>query len=231
MSDPALPDLADLGVFDERLRQVAADPARVEQALARASTALAATNDAADRVRLLAYIGNAERMLGRSEDAIAHLRESATTARKHGHQRAHAIALIRIGEAYRRSDRLVESEEQLRAALTIVADVPLDGLRDFALQHLGKCLVETGRSDEAVSVLEEALAIREEKGAADLIASTELALAWRADGRSYLSKSRSIRRDETQSPTSPSASRYATLTSWNGPTVPVVSERMSSIPW
>ena len=32
-----------------------------------------------------------------------------------------------------------------------------------------------------------------------------------------------MRRDEIQSPTSPSAARYATLTSWNGPTVPVVS--------
>ena len=36
--------------------------------------------------------------------------------------------------------------------------------------------------------------------------------------RSYFRSSLSMRRDEIQSPTSPIASRYATLTSWNGPT-------------
>ena len=183
MNDRALPDLSELGVFDERLRQIAADPARIEQALARASNELARTEDDAERARLLGYIGNTERMLGRHEHAIAHLRESAAMAQNCGDRRAHAIALIRLGEAYRCSDRLGDSEEQLRAALTIIADAPLDGLRDFALQHLGKCLVEAGRSDEAVPALEEALAIREEKAAADLIASTELALAWARTAR------------------------------------------------
>lgn len=169
-------------MFDERLRQVAADPTRIERALARASTALARTEDDRERVRLLGYIGNAERMLGRHDDAIAHLCESATTAEQRGDRRARAIALIRLGEAYRCSDRLPESERQLRVALTVIDDVPLDGLRDFALQHLGKCLAEAGRTDEAVAALEEARAIREKKGAADLIASTQQALVWARAG-------------------------------------------------
>ena len=53
----------------------------------------------------------------------------------------------------------------------------------------------------------------------------------RAGSSHLLEQQPSMRRDATYIPTRPSAARYATLTSWNGPTVPVVSERMSSIPW
>ena len=40
-----------------------------------------------------------------------------------------------------------------------------------------------------------------------------------------------MRREAMNIPPSPMASRYATFTSWNAVTVPVVSERTSSIPW
>ena len=48
---------------------------------------------------------------------------------------------------------------------------------DFALQHLGKALVDAGRPARAATLLEEALELRRERGDAQLIESTEFALA------------------------------------------------------
>jgi uncharacterized protein HemY len=49
-------------------------------------------------------------------------------------------------------------------------------LLDFALQHLGKVLFEARDYSGARAALREALARRRAAGAADLVASTELAL-------------------------------------------------------
>jgi tetratricopeptide (TPR) repeat protein len=154
----------------------------VETALAAALADLARAVDAGDRSRLLGYVGNAERLLGRHAEAIDHLRESVQAAPP-GDVRARAVALIRLGEAYRCADRPDEAERCLREALQLSDDARLD-IRDFALQHLGKCLVDAGRHEEATRLLEEALALRRAKGAADLVASTARALEWaRAGGR------------------------------------------------
>ena len=60
------------------------------------------------------------------------------------------------------------------AALALVEAPELE---DFALQHLGKCLVDAGRAAEGVEQLERALALRLRKGDPALIASTAEALA------------------------------------------------------
>jgi HTH-type transcriptional regulator, pleiotropic regulator of extracellular virulence genes len=174
----ALPDLAALATFDERLREVASEPAEVEAALAVARIALDRA-EKRDRGWLLGYIGNAERMLGRPFDASHHFRESLELATSSGDARGRAVALIRLAEAQRCAEESAEGERSARAALAVIdADPGLTELRDFALQHLGKCLVELGRRDEAIAVLQEALALREAKEAADLVASSRLALEW-----------------------------------------------------
>lgn len=169
-----LPDLAPLGRFDGRLREVAADPTAVEAALAAAHVELEAGGD---RSRLLGYVGNALRLLGRHEEAVAAQRESLAAASS---SRAALVARLRLGEALRCAELLHEAEAELRAALAASDAHPL--LRDFALQHLGKTLVDAGRAAEAVSVLAEALALREAKGDDSLVESTRLALE-RARGR------------------------------------------------
>jgi len=173
---PELPDLTRFTAFDDRLRSVAVDSTAVEAALTAAMVALARTDDDGERSRLLGYIGNAERLLGRHADAIAHLLESVETAQP-GATRTRAVALIRLGEAYRCADRPAESEKRLREALDVIdADADSNDLRDFALQHLGKSMVDAGRAYEALPLLEEALELRKAKGAPDLVASTALAL-------------------------------------------------------
>jgi tetratricopeptide (TPR) repeat protein len=172
-----LPELEALAVWDERLRQVArpADGDAVLAAASRAETLAAEAGDADARRRLLAYAGAGYRMVGRGDDAVPCLREALELAAGDPDPRAEVVALIRLGEAERCRDRFAEAEALLREALDRAKR--LGSHEDFALQHLGKCLVDAGAPDDAVPVLERALALRLERGDADLVDSTRRALA------------------------------------------------------
>ena len=157
-----LPALDSLAGMDARLRQVALDPERVERALVEAERRLAAGESA----ELHEYAGQAARLLGRDEAAIAHLGRALEL-------RPSPQARIRLGEAYRCADRLDEALAELATALAESRQTPLE---DFALQHLGKALTDAGRAREAVEALEHALRLRRTKGDSALVESTEQAL-------------------------------------------------------
>ena len=179
---PELPDLAALGMFDGRLREVARDAAAVEEALAAGRRALAEATEPRDELRLLGYVGNALRLLGRHHEAVAAQGSAVALAVELGDARGIAVARIRLGEALRCADELERAEAELRIALASTRAQPELELTDFALQHLGKTLRDAGRTDEAEAVLTEALALREAKGDPALVESTRLALE-RARGR------------------------------------------------
>lgn len=145
-----LPDLSSLARMDERLRETAVDAEAVERALARA----------------LSYAGNAYRILGRYAEAIAALQEARRLA-------PGTAATVRLAEAHRCADQLGEAEQLLREALA----EPEPAYDHFVLQHLGKTLLDQGRTDEAISCLERALDLRRAQGDAELARSTEQALA------------------------------------------------------
>jgi len=126
------------------LRDVADDPAEYEARL----------RDAVAEKRWV-RAGEACRFLGRYDEAITfYQRVDSAAARL-----AEATALQYRGDH-------AQAEGVFRALL--------EGgeLRDYVLQHYGKCLVEMGRSVAAIACFEEALALR--KG--DLAASTLRAL-------------------------------------------------------
>jgi tetratricopeptide (TPR) repeat protein len=171
-----LPDLTTLGVLDERLREVAADPAAAERAAAAAESELAearAEGDLAAARRLLDYLGSVRRLLGQHEEAVRAHQEALELARAAGDRRTVTATLIRLGEACRCADDGAEAEAVLREALVLAPPE----LQDFALQHMGKTLLDQGRADEAVHCLEEALSLRRAAGEPALVASTERALA------------------------------------------------------
>lgn len=172
----SLPDLARLVRFDERLREVPTDSVAVEAALGEATRALDTAREPEDRLRLLTYAGKAARVLGRTDESIEYLQAAFDTA---DGERA-VGAQIRLGEAYRCADRHDEAVRILEEAL--LAARGSGAYLDFALQHLGKALVDAGRPALAVAPLEEALELRRKGGDAELIESTERALA-RAVGR------------------------------------------------
>jgi tetratricopeptide (TPR) repeat protein len=170
-----LPDLDSLAVWDERLRQVArpADRGAVAAAAARAEALAAAADDRETKRRLVAYAGGAYRLLGRGDDAVRCLRAALDLAA--GDARAEVVALVRLGEAERCRDCFAEAEALLRDAVERARRV--GAYEDFALQHLGKCLVDAGTPGEAIPILEQALALRLEAGDPGLVDSSRRALA------------------------------------------------------
>jgi len=167
----SLPDLGPLVRFDERLREVAVDASAVEAALKEAVSALEAAEEPDQRLSLLTYAGNAARILGRADESIALFRQALESA---DGERGVA-ARIRLGEAYRCADRPVAAVAELEQALDSARRAGT--LVDFALQHLGKALLDAGEQARAVTLLEEALELRRRRGDAELIESTECALA------------------------------------------------------
>ena len=166
-----LPDLEALAVQDERLRQVARDPEAIERAIEQARHLLLEAADERERCRLHGYLGTAARLLGRDDEAVRELVRSVELADSLGDAQLRATATIRLAEAHRSFGRLDAAESLLRAALET------GERRDFALQHLGKTLLDAGRRDEGVEVLEAALELRRAAGDPALVASTEQALA------------------------------------------------------
>jgi HTH-type transcriptional regulator, pleiotropic regulator of extracellular virulence genes len=180
-----LPDLERLSRYDAALRQEPADRPALDCAAHEATARLAAAAQAGDRpaeLTLLGYLGNALRILGRTDEAADLLGRAVTLARRLEDGRAEVANLIRQGEAIRYGGDLPGAERLYRAVLTRVLAAPngppqgLGRYEDFALQHLGKCRLEQGDAAEAIACFERALAIRRLKGDASLIASTEAAL-------------------------------------------------------
>lgn len=88
-----------------------------------------------------------------------------------------AVNTIRHGTALQYAGRHREAIARFDEAVVLIEAHSLSPLRDFALQHKGKCLAECGRLRDAERCLREALALRLAKGDAELVASTERAIA------------------------------------------------------
>ena len=109
--------------MDDRLREVATDRAAVKHAARAARERLRDPGlDAVERVRTLGYLGNAERILGNHDAAIAALDECLAHAYELDDDHAVTVARIRLGEAFRCADRLAESGESLLRAAVAETD-------------------------------------------------------------------------------------------------------------
>jgi tetratricopeptide (TPR) repeat protein len=140
---------------------------------------LLAARDAGDmttRLQLLGQVGNDQRVLGNLIEAEMFLIEAAALARKLGDRRREAMNAIRLATVRQYQGQHAEAEALLRETLSRTRSGDAADYEDFALQHLGKCLVEMGRVDEAVECFDRALVLRWMKADAQLIASTERAL-------------------------------------------------------
>lgn len=175
---PDLPDLSALITFDENLRETPTDRAALEAARETAVKrlpALAEEEDGQALLWILGYLGNVCRVLGKAGEAVRYLQEAVALAGVTRNPNAALANVIRLGEAYKYSGNHPVAERLFRYVLAETA--PAHPYRDFALQHLGKCLMDDGRYTEAVPFLEEALEIRRRKKDAALVQSTTRALA------------------------------------------------------
>ncbi|MER2126096.1 tetratricopeptide repeat protein [Solibacillus sp.] len=83
---------------------------------------------------------------------------------------------IRLGEVYKYQGNHQKALELFQKAVLLCEASDAKNQLDFAYQHLGKCLMEMGRYNEAQAVLRLALALRKQKDNQDLIDSTIKAL-------------------------------------------------------
>ncbi|WP_103503052.1 MULTISPECIES: hypothetical protein [unclassified Streptomyces] len=163
--------------LDHRLRMVPADPAEFTRRLETAAAELAEErrDGQADFARTRA-VGVGLLVLGRLDHARAVLTDASaladTTARR-------IAVTINLADAHRYADtdegRAAAEPLYLRALELARRHVP--ERVDFALQHLAKHRIDTGRFAEARRLLDEALALRVAAGDAELVASTRQALA------------------------------------------------------
>ncbi len=134
------------------------------------------SGDQATRLQLLGQIGNDQRALGNLTEADLFLTDAVALARTLGDTQREAVNCLRLATARQYQGQHADAEAVFRTALTRTQSGAAADYEDFALQHLGKCLVEMDRVDEAVECFDRALVLRWTKADAALIASTEQAL-------------------------------------------------------
>jgi HTH-type transcriptional regulator, pleiotropic regulator of extracellular virulence genes len=175
-----LPDINEAIAFDENLREVPRWPERIAYAIRRGRKQLQQARDDGNEtqiLRTLGYLTDACRVSGELDAAVAYGQEAVERAQAASNRNAEVANLIRLAEAHKYRDEHAIAEPLFREALALTSDDDARALRDFALQHLGKCLLEMGRYDEAITHLDEALTLHRTKQTESLIESTEQALA------------------------------------------------------
>lgn len=159
-------EINQLITYDERQRMVPGDRDRLTTLVNSARA-----QDPADYTTMRA-LGVGLLLLGEHGDAIDHLNRALDLADTSGRRIA---ASINLADAYRYSGDMAASETLCREMVDLARkEVP--EMVSFALQHLGRTLIDLGRRQEAREVLHEALALRMAKGDPELIASSQAAL-------------------------------------------------------
>jgi len=128
-------------------------------------------------LKLLGELGEHARILGELEASQHYLERALDLAREYQDSGRIVANLIRLGTTLQYLNQHTEAEALMREALTLTDQPATCHYHDFALQHLGKLLVETGAYKAARTQFEQALILRKQKGDPGLIASTEQALA------------------------------------------------------
>ena len=94
---------------------------------------------------------NAYRNKGSKDEATAAVNEMYQHAKEKDNNIGMGIALFTMSRIYNDQDRLLDQEKCLREAIVVMKDSALNKLVDVYL-HLGSCLVEQERYEEAVQI-------------------------------------------------------------------------------
>lgn len=164
------------------LRQLRPQDTALQQAYAEDQQALATLNPqdpagtAPERLRLLGQLGDTARTLNQPQASLDYLQEALKLADSRHDARSALANRIRLGTTLQYLDRFEEAGDHFEQALRASLEPELADYRDFALQHTGKLLAEQGHYEHARHCFEQALQLRQRKGDAELIASSEDAL-------------------------------------------------------
>jgi tetratricopeptide (TPR) repeat protein len=106
--------------------------------------------DRATLGRVLNNLGGLNFLLGKPDEAIAHLNESFKVLLEYGSETDAARAVSSLAQVHLRTGQLEPAEEQARQALKLLGD-RVDVIDEIGSAHLvlGRSLLEQGRLDEA----------------------------------------------------------------------------------
>ena len=134
------------------------------------------SDDQLTRLRLLGAVGSYARLVDRLDESLELLREALALSRALHLKGFEAANLIRLGTTCQYAGQSFDAEKCFREALELSESPEAREYRDFAWQHLGKLLAETGLYGAARQCFEAALLLRRQKGDTSLIHSTLQAL-------------------------------------------------------
>ncbi|MCX5199316.1 tetratricopeptide repeat protein [Streptomyces sp. NBC_00249] len=162
----------------EDLRMVPTDHDQLTTAMEKLREELLALPEGTDaaRARVLArWTGIGLLSLGHHDEARTFLRRALDLAAASGNTRAVIATELNLADAYRYAGAAETADGLYRKALDAAQNQHPE-LADFALQHLGKHLMERGDVESARAHLWEARRLRIAKGDTGLIESTQAAL-------------------------------------------------------
>jgi tetratricopeptide (TPR) repeat protein len=163
--------------IDDDLREVPDAPDDMRAAVTAWIAVYQANRDDRERLNLAGQIGTYARMLRDLDTAAEYLAQAVKLADSLGDARAHVINRIRLAHVYQWHGDYPLSTSMFTAIVTQVMTEPaLFDLRDFAYQHAGKNYYDQERYADAILCFAHALVLRQQKGDAELIASSEQAL-------------------------------------------------------
>lgn len=175
MARPSIPFDTSSTIRDG-LRSQANDPVAMASAVDWLENEASSAGSVDDRTWFLGQAGVCAGILRQLTRAEVLLREAITLADEHGLGRRSVVLRIRLADVLALGGD-PEAAIALTTALLDDTEVLPSDLEDFVHQHLAKALIEAGRTDEAVTHLERALALRDLKGDDQLVASTRATLA------------------------------------------------------
>lgn len=161
---------------NEYLRERTSSPSKLREVIHSAESLLARGVSKEDKYFLYGAIGNLLRIIGDSKEAINYLSLNLKYSIARGDKTREIISLIRLGEALKYNSNHEIALDKFDKVITLCQESETQSYLDFALQHKGKCLLEVKRVEEAMICFQEAYTIRKQKGNADLLESTDLAL-------------------------------------------------------
>ncbi len=123
-----------------------------------------ATNDGLLQLELLSRLGANCIMLEREEQAVPLLEQALLLARQRGDKRLEVANLLSLATAAQYLGNREKAQELFQELLDKVYANDEPYYEDFVLQHRGRCYVEQGELEKAISCFGRALALRERKG-------------------------------------------------------------------
>jgi transcriptional regulator with XRE-family HTH domain len=128
--------------------------------------------------RMLNNLGGLNYLLGKSDDAVTHLKQAFAIALENGSDADAAQAVSSLSQVHLGAQEYELAEQQARHALQLLAgrDDFMDEIGNAQIV-LGRSLMEQGRLDDAGDVLAEA-----ERSLTQLSSASHAAVAWTAQG-------------------------------------------------